>query len=260
MALALTVVLLLAGCSPTTPIPTPTSTPTPEPTATPTPEPSPVELAIKAGRLELKGEANEWEKYFIGVSAEEAERLLNEANRGLRLTEGAGGVDDDKLKILLPFDPRGAPKLKLEIVNTNRQYYTGTFLGITGLPVGTVFYAPVSGEAKAIMRSGIIPAKTAGGLKDIEIAVVNTKIDHYSYSFQALRRGARASFPEESPTPVKIGTPLFYPGTTETLGDKYPWNQQMVYEFMSLKTGPHEHPSSLEQLLIKDGKIVFIGQ
>ncbi len=253
------VALIVAACggnsskSINTPVNSPTSgieTQAPaqvSPTLSSTPEiksttqPSPLEQAIQSGKLELAGQ--EWTKYFITITPEEAEALLAKENQGI-------GNNPAKMKYLLPFDPRFALNLQLTDVKVTIGNTLYKMLGINNIPVGTIFYTPVSGTAETNQNIA------GGGVLIAEWSIVDKNNIAYAGVFP--REGSKTFVPVGNPSEVTIGTPLISFGTQTTLpsslyGGDYHALYGLGLEVIQTDNG------SISQLLVKDGKIAFIA-
>ncbi|MCL5432661.1 MAG: hypothetical protein M1524_00910 [Patescibacteria group bacterium] len=226
------------------PEPTPTATVVPTETPTPTPEVSPIEQAIKAGRLELKGE-QDWEKYFEAITPEEAQKLLTEVN-----TEGK---TDSEFKYILPFDPRGISNLVLENFTDARVDGRKTnHLTVNNLPLGTIFYASVDGEAT--VYNNVVSSDG-----DLTIAwLVNVGGDQHTevYTGMLIRNGTKFFLQPSQPTEVKLGTPLVSVGNNDRFLEGYQTLIGFGRNVFDITNG------TLENLLRKEksGKILFIPQ
>lgn len=218
-----------ASRNPATATASPTKAPTPKPTE------NPVELAIKNGRLELKGE-KDWEKYFIAISPEEAEELLQKSN--------SGTVTESNYRYLLDFDPRKSPNLILQNFEFKTPTATRKFLGAKNIVIGTTFYAQFSGTANI-----------SGDIETIGASVEKTNREFVAVTLR--REKNEFSIALDKATPVKIGEPLTILNNTNTL-QAYEGGYQAVMGF-SQKSKPITN-GFLENLLLKNGKIAFIAQ
>lgn len=244
------------------PLPTLTATPTRTPTREPIPTPAPdskepllAERVINTEKkLELKGKPGDWKNYFIPVTAKESAWLVATSWQ-LRSAKAPDGTYTEQ-KFLLPFDPRRAPNLKLEITGSEPNSY-GNLLGIRNLPVGTFFYAPEDGEAYVQRNQEMT---TYGSV--IRIAIVTVQTEYFgSYRLYMLDQDALALIPENTRTQVSIGTPLISLGTTEIMSGP-PYNYQVTFAYQDFNPNyqRYTYPESLNKLLRKERKFVFIQQ
>lgn len=225
----------------------PTEAPKP-PQAVSTPEAevirTPLEAAIDAGRIELNG-PNEWERYFTAVTAEEAESLLAEANQGI--------TDTEQLKLLLPFDPRLSPNLRIVIGRAMGV----SFLGFENIGVGTVIYAPFSGRAE-FTNSLVGPT----GEKSSAFSITNNDgnlYDYMEFSRESVKSNIGVTRSGES-VAVQIGQVMGEVVSEPKLLTLPDGNTYNSYWTVS-KTTPRISLVNLavDKILTEDGKIAFIA-
>lgn len=155
-----------------------------------------------------------------------------------------GVTDNSQRKAILPFDPRGVPKLIVANIKTEFGSLKDTVLGFKNLPAGTKVYSPVSGEAMVSTRA------SKGGIA----AAIQDKADNAVFTLYAAGDGAQSIItPNQEPINLKIGSPLFALGSKGYAG--YPEDPQLVYLF---STTTESAPKSIDRLLTKNGKIVFV--
>lgn len=245
--------------------------PTVEPEPAPEPEPqlTPLEKAIQAGRLELNPNVeNDWENYFTRVTVEEAEKLLEEANRDV--------AEAEDLKILFPFDPEGSRNLIIEIFKNHSEAFPGWIMvGFNGLEPGTVFYAPYGGDVKLFI-GGTLSSNSPTYVdvilriaKDIEHDAGDYGSGHIAYGFEFRKEGVEPQIPlwqgtdlDEFPQQVRVGDSLvkFVEDVGPISRALVPYQSEgVLFFFPSWRTLPLVI-NSLTQFLTKDGKIAFIAQ
>lgn len=212
--------------------PEPTPTKTAEPTKTPEPTPNPVEVAIKEGKLELKGD---WDRYFTSVTAEEAEQLLKKANEGI--------ISPENFKLILPFDPRKTPDLVLQDTGYTLSGKQAKLMGANNIPAGTTFYAQETGMGRLFQDSA-----------DILFSLQGSTVT----GFVLPKENSKTFLPIRTPTSVKVGTAV------AVIGSKGPTmysKQFSMGEYQALLTlGPDANNGSISQLLKKEGKFIFVAQ
>ena len=194
------------------------------------PKLNPVDEAIRTGKIELT-QPQEWEKYFIMITAEEAQRLL----------------DSNPGSMLFPIDPRNAPNLRIENVEFQMPTGKATVIGISGIPVGEIVRTVASGNTEVTATSAV------GGT-----ILINTTIDsgntHYGITTRRENSTPKRTLKDKSP--VRIGTPVFTIGTKEPIGF-YPGEQQLIME--SYKDGDTSYHNSISQFAQLSGKLAFVG-
>lgn len=160
--------LLVMACTGRRPEPVPTSSPeasatadststsTPEPTATK--EPDYAGEAIEEGKIELK-KPQEWEKYFVMVSAQEARDMLARAK------------ERGEFRFLFP--QLDVAKVKGDFVVENRSLSSSSttmvYLVFRGIEKGAAFYSNLDGEAST-------SAGTSGFNKFIRVSIDNGEL------------------------------------------------------------------------------------
>lgn len=229
----------------------------PEPQPQPEPELTPLEKAIQAGRLELNPNVeNDWENYFTPVTAEEAEGLLAEANRGV--------TEDTKLKFLFPMDPRASKNLVIELFTINWiENWVG--FGFNNIEPGTIFYANAAGQGSfeatidslVFEEHNFFTKLSVNTLDGLGLAILVTEGTPGPVKAEA----AETAWPYNEERLVELGDPLVL------ITDKpvrYEQDGRLLYEAIGgIDRFNFDLPpftNSLNEFLTRDGKIVFVLQ
>lgn len=205
-----------------------------------------VEQAIKNERIEFHGERDEWMKYFIPVTAKEAQELFTAETKGF----------------LFPLDPRIPSDLVVETETRDADGRKEKFVAVRGLLKGTVIYSPVEGPVRYNTPSQaneyIFTASVESIDKRTPVISRGAKPLPSRVNFELVAFGENVYVGAYDNSRLSIGNNVAIVSKGYTPMQRPENEPDLRFRFVKPDFYDHRNSQTSFNFLIKDGKIAFI--